>query len=135
MSGKHTRHPKQKTQFKQDPINHQMTAFEDNPESDKKNTNSSSEEELEEQLDNVGFVIELFLDNRRQVRLTQALHVRSAEGESWDGWDEGRLTSFFVKRADLSVPASSSGAAQTREESDATSLKTLNMFLDRVRRE
>ena len=135
MSGKRARHPKQKPQFKNDPVNQQMTGLGDNPESDRKNANSSSEEQPKEQLDNIGFVIELFLDDRRQVRLTQALHVRSAEGESWDGWNEERLTGFLIKHADLSVPASSSSAARTMEESDASSLKTFNVFLERLRRD
>ncbi len=126
MSGKSARHSKQKMQFKDDPVNQQVTAFGDNPESHEKNTDTSLDEQSEKQLDNIGFVIELFLDDLRQVRLTQALQVRSAEGESWDGWDEERLTGFFVKHGQLSVPTTSGSV---------TSLKILKVFLERLRRD
>ncbi len=55
-------------------------------------------------LDNVGFVVDLFLDQSGRVRLTQALHVKSNEGEAWESWDERRLIDFFVQRAGLSLP-------------------------------
>jgi hypothetical protein len=55
-------------------------------------------------LDNVGFVVDLFLDESKRVCLTQALHVKSGEGEEWEGWDEKRLISFFVRRAELQPP-------------------------------
>ncbi|MGH9834996.1 MAG: hypothetical protein ACREBD_17360 [Blastocatellia bacterium] len=54
-------------------------------------------------LGDVGFVVDLFLDESRQVRLTQALHVRSGEGDAWEGWDEDRLINFFVQRAELAL--------------------------------
>jgi hypothetical protein len=54
-------------------------------------------------LGDVGFVVDLFLDESRQVRLTQALHVRSGEGDAWEGWDEDRLINFFIQRAELTL--------------------------------
>jgi hypothetical protein len=62
-------------------------------------------------LDNEGFVIDLFLDRDRAVRLTQILHVKSNDGEAWDGWDERRLLKFFIDRAQLSIPAPEEEAA------------------------
>lgn len=55
-------------------------------------------------LDNEGFVIDLFLDQQKQVHLTQVLHVKSNDGEAWEGWNAKRLTDFFIGRAQLSVP-------------------------------
>ena len=39
MSGKRVRQPKQKPQFKYDPVNQQMTAFGDDPDGHQKNAN------------------------------------------------------------------------------------------------
>jgi hypothetical protein len=57
-------------------------------------------------LDNEGFVVDLFLDQSKQVQLTQILHVKSNDGEGWHGWDERRLMNFFIDRAQLSIPES-----------------------------
>src|SRR6185369_13080075 len=92
-----------------------------------------SDERPDEQLDNIGFVVELFLNDRGQVHMTQALQVKSAEGEVWDGWDENRLIDFFVRHASLRLPASV--ISQTQGESESASLKTLNIFLDKLRRD
>jgi hypothetical protein len=59
-------------------------------------------------LENEGFVIDLFLDHQRQVRLTQIMHVKSTDGDVWEGWDENRLKNFFISRANLAVPEAGS---------------------------
>lgn len=59
---------------------------------------------METRLENEGFVVDLFLDKKRKVNLTQVLHVKSNDGEAWEGWNEKRLLEFFVGRAHLSLP-------------------------------
>jgi hypothetical protein len=54
-------------------------------------------------LENEGFVVDLFLDREKQVRLTQVLHVKTGVGESWEEWDERRLVSFFVEHSGICV--------------------------------
>jgi len=51
------------------------------------------------ELRNEGFVVDLFVDDRRNVVTTQVLHVKSNDGESWSGWDGGQLSRFFAKHA------------------------------------
>jgi hypothetical protein len=53
------------------------------------------------ELQNEGFVVDLFLDVNREVQLTQVLHVKSAAGESWQGWDAERLLGFFRRNSQL----------------------------------
>jgi hypothetical protein len=90
----------------------------------------------DERLENIGFVVELFLDRRRQVRLTQALQVKSAEGEAWEGWDESRLIDFFVKQASLRVPEPAQRSLDRSEaRPDSEGLKTLKIFLDNLQRD
>jgi hypothetical protein len=64
----------------------------------------NKESDLGSGLENVGFVLDLFLDQGGRVRLTQVLHVKSNEGEAWDCWDERRLIDFIVQRAELALP-------------------------------
>jgi len=90
MSTKRTRHSKPKTQRNGSAV-----------------VPAATEEEtskLKTGLENEGFVVDLFLDQSKQVRLTQVLHVKSNDGEGWDGWDERRLMDFFIDRAQLSIP-------------------------------
>jgi hypothetical protein len=56
------------------------------------------------ELDNVGFVVDLFLDARKQVQSTQVLNVKSGVGDTWKGWDENRLLAFFVEQSHLQLP-------------------------------
>lgn len=57
-------------------------------------------------LENQGFVVDLFLDQQREVRLTQILHVKSNDGDAWEGWDEARMNNFLISRANLVIPES-----------------------------
>ncbi len=55
------------------------------------------------ELDNVGFVLDLFLNPRKQVQSTQVLNVKSGVGDTWKGWDEKRLLNFFVEQSHLKL--------------------------------
>lgn len=44
-----------------------------------------------------GFVVDLFIGEDEKVVTTQVLHVKSNDGDSWAGWDGGRLNRFFAK--------------------------------------
>jgi predicted flap endonuclease-1-like 5' DNA nuclease len=57
-----------------------------------------------ENMENEGFVVDLFLDDNKQVRKTQVLQVKSDEGDEWEGWDETRLINFFIQRAKIKLP-------------------------------
>jgi hypothetical protein len=52
-------------------------------------------------IENEGFVVDLFLDGEKQVRKTQVLQVKSGEGDEWEGWDETRLINFFIRRTEM----------------------------------
>ena len=94
------------------------------------------EKRTEAGLENAGFIVELFLDGSRQVRLTQTLHVKSTEGESWEGWDVDRLAAFIIKHSGLLTPDSAvttSGESTTSVDSETESLKMLNTFLTNLR--
>ena len=56
------------------------------------------------ELTNEGFVVDLFLDEHRQVQSTQILHVKSDIGESWAGWDTVKLLDFFHQNSQLAQP-------------------------------
>jgi hypothetical protein len=55
-------------------------------------------------MDEVGFVVDLFLDKQKRVHLTQILDVKSNEGEEWKGWDGQRLIAFIRDRAGVVIP-------------------------------
>lgn len=59
------------------------------------------EEAAQEELNNEGFVLEIFLNEEHQVTSTQVLHVKRNEGETWAGWDERRLIGFLVRHAGI----------------------------------
>jgi hypothetical protein len=50
------------------------------------------------------FVVEFLKDERRQVRRTRVVHVRTGVEERWAGWDAARLLRFVVTHGDLSPP-------------------------------
>lgn len=54
-----------------------------------------------QQLESEGFAVDLFLDEAKGVRKTQVLHVKSGEGEEWDGWQANRLLAFMRDKAAL----------------------------------
>jgi hypothetical protein len=56
------------------------------------------------ELENVGFVVDLFLDPRKHVQSIQVLNVTSGVGDTWKGWDETRLLKFFVEQSHLKLP-------------------------------
>lgn len=86
---------------------------------DKRAAQQEEEQARGSQLENIGFVVDLFLDEGRRVHKTQALQVKSGEGEEWEGWDEGRLLNFFVRRAELSLPERPHAATQLNNSSQA----------------
>jgi hypothetical protein len=138
MSNKRKSSTKQRPQFTKDLDSRRLSASDPQFDVDTDSLQNPplrkpSDEQPDEQLNNIGFVVELFLNDRGQVQLTQALQVKSAEGEVWDGWDENRLIDFFVRHASLRLPATV--ISRTQGESDAASLKTLNIFLDKLRRD
>ncbi|MGH9798959.1 MAG: hypothetical protein ACRD82_01205, partial [Blastocatellia bacterium] len=47
------------------------------------------------------FAVELMIGPEREVIHTRVMQVSSGDEEIWGGWQEKRLTDFFVKRADL----------------------------------
>ena len=47
------------------------------------------------------FTVELLLDEENDVRRTRVMHVQAGDEESWAGWEEARLSAFFVQRAGL----------------------------------
>ncbi len=56
------------------------------------------------ELGNVGFVLDLFLNPRKQVQSTQVLNVLSGVGDTWKGWDEKRLLNFFIEQSQMKLP-------------------------------
>ena len=55
------------------------------------------------EFENVGFVVDLFLDTKKKVRLTQVLNVKSGVGDTWECWDETRLFDFFVEQSRMNL--------------------------------
>jgi hypothetical protein len=50
------------------------------------------------------FVVELLMDEQRQVRRSRVVHVQTGAEEQWPGWDEERLLRFVVAHGDLPLP-------------------------------
>lgn len=76
-----------------------------------------------------GFVVEFFLDEKKNPRLTQVLHVKSGEGEQWQGWDENRLLDFIAKRVDVkgSKPRKHTPSSHPIREGDELMFDLKNM--------
>ncbi len=51
------------------------------------------------------FVVELLLDEERQVKRTKVMQVATGHEEVWAGWRERRLVDFFVEHAALRRPS------------------------------
>jgi extracellular elastinolytic metalloproteinase len=47
------------------------------------------------------FTVELLLGEESEVRRTRVKHIQEGEQETWAGWEDGRLVSFFVEHAAL----------------------------------
>lgn len=62
-------------------------------------------------LDNIGFVVDFFLDEEKRVSKIQVLQVKSGEGDEWEGWDERRLLDFFIRCAPLRLADKTSARA------------------------
>lgn len=54
------------------------------------------------------FTVELLLDEDNSVRRTRATYVQNKLEETWAGWEEPRLTDFFVRCAGFKIPLSES---------------------------
>jgi extracellular elastinolytic metalloproteinase len=50
------------------------------------------------------FTVELLLGEESEVRRTRVKHIQEGEQETWAGWEDGRLVSFFVEHASLRSP-------------------------------
>ncbi len=60
-----------------------------------------------------GFIVDIFLSQKKHVHSTQILHVSSAEGEQWQGWDSDRLLDFIVMRSGLVRPPAEAVMAES----------------------
>jgi hypothetical protein len=58
-------------------------------------------EDISERQHYRSFMIELLLDEERNVRRTRAVHVQGGEKESWAGWSPVRLTNWMAIQAGL----------------------------------
>ncbi len=67
----------------------------------------------------VSYVIELFVDEKKQVQKTRIYHVQSNEDEDWQNWEESRLLTFFRKRPELALPKSSVPTSSQEVETNA----------------
>lgn len=47
------------------------------------------------------FVVELLVDEHREVRRTRVVHVQTGAEERWAGWDERRLLRFVVEHGEF----------------------------------
>jgi hypothetical protein len=47
------------------------------------------------------FTVELLLGEESEVRRTRVKHIQEGEQETWAGWEDGRLVSFFVEHSAL----------------------------------
>ena len=52
------------------------------------------------------FSVKLLVDDFKQVRRTNIVHVQKGEEENWAGWDEQRLIAFVIEHAALTVTTS-----------------------------
>lgn len=69
------------------------------------------------------FTVELLLDKMNAVRRTRVMHVQSQEENTWAGWDENRLVTYFIEKAEL--PQSLSDAAPLSSELDMQTIQNL----------
>jgi hypothetical protein len=66
------------------------------------------------------FSVKLLVDDDKQVRRTNIVHVQKGEEENWAGWDEQRLIAFVVEHAALTVPTSKTTLQMNVESVPAT---------------
>ena len=66
------------------------------------------------------FTVELVLGQESDVRATRAAHVQSGSQDTWVGWDGARLAEFFVRSAQLRLPAPAEPAASDQRAGGAT---------------
>ena len=92
---------------------------------------AGEDQELRDERGDEGFLVNLFLNERNQVRLTHIMHVDSNEEDRWDGWDEKKLIDFFVRRVELQLPA----IEPETPDHERAGVKTLKDFLDRLEEE
>lgn len=88
------------------------------------------------------FVVELLLDQHRDVRRTRVAHVQTGAHETWVGWDERSLLSFVVTRLGgrerASQPGSTSGEHRRPRTAapgagDALGIEVKWLSIDRAR--
>lgn len=75
--------------------------FTSEPELQKKRTKEKElpTEATDNRYEGQGFVLELFLDEKKEAHSTHILHVTSQEQAEWPGWDEARLVTFITQQA------------------------------------
>ncbi len=70
------------------------------------------------------FAVELMIGPEREVIHTRVMQVSSGDEEIWGGWQEKRLTDFFLKRADLRLAPVEAVTAKPEPPSLPASLPT-----------
>jgi len=66
------------------------------------------------------FSVKLLVDDDKQVRRTNIVHVQKGEEENWAGWDEQRLIAFVVEHAALTITTSKTTLQMNVESVPAT---------------
>jgi hypothetical protein len=72
------------------------------------------------------FSVKLLVDDDKQVRRTNIIHVQKGEEENWAGWDEQRLIAFVVEHAALTVTTSNTTLQMNVESLPATQADILS---------
>jgi len=72
------------------------------------------------------FSVKLLVDDDKQVRRTNIVHVQKGEEENWAGWDEQRLIAFVVEHAALTVTTSKTTLQMNVESVPATQADILS---------
>jgi hypothetical protein len=66
------------------------------------------------------FSVKLLVDDDKQVRRTNIVHVQKGTEENWAGWDEKRLIAFVVEHAALTISTSKTTLQMNVESVPAT---------------
>jgi len=66
------------------------------------------------------FTVKLLVDDDKQVRRTNIVHVQKGTEENWAGWDERRLIAFVVEHAGLTITTSKTTLQMNVESVPAT---------------